>query len=565
MFRACRLFLLATCLLISSNALAQMEKCIAMLNAIENGDKVEIQDLADAIRPIIAHIGKDFIDAASRGDLDPIKAGLFVGVKVDVVNEALNIASGKGHLEVVQFLVKTVEGIDVNAKGRNGETPLINAVKNGHEEVAQWLINMGRADVNARSVEGRTALMHAIENGHNLLVLWLVGQDAIDINAKDINNKTALMYAVERGNREVMEWLLLRGADVNARDAQGRTVLMYAVYITQYVYAGEPVLRSLLDDTLFIIKSLLTAGADINAIDTNGRTALMHARHPMYGMADIIKLLLEKGAEVNTDATLNLLSRDKDFYMFLFESGYGVVYKDDVKHLVKEESHLHLAFEKFGLLLETSPSGVMDITHEDVIKGLIAIGSSDNNSNVSLHSRQFALKSLLTAGVDIDARDEADRTVLMHASFNRYLEDIVQQLIDAGANVNARDAQGRTALMYASAIGNTKIVEKLLAAGADVSAKDAQDRTASVYANSTDLYTEIGIKIKYDISVDDESRQNIMRLLSSARNLNARGIIDRAYISNNRQDDRHFNPIRALRALLERQGLDPTRMRRDDN
>ena len=565
MFRACRLCLLVTCLLISSNALAQMKECIAMLNAIERGDKVEVQDLADAIRPIIARIGEDFIGAASRGDLDPIRAGLFIGVDANVINEALNVASGNGQLKVVQFLAKTVKKIDVNAKGRNGETPLINAVKNGHEEVAQWLINVGGADINARGVDSKTALMHAIENGHNLLILWLVGQEAIDINAEDINHKTALMYAVERGNRKVIEWLLLRKADVNARDEQGRTALMYAVYITQYVYAGEPVLRSLLDDVLFIIKSLLVAGADINAIDTDGRTALMHARHTMYGMADIIKLLLEEGAQVNTDATLNLLSRDRDFYMFLLESGYGVVYKDDVKHLVKEETHLHEAFENFGSLLKASPNGIISVTDEDVLKSFMAIGSSHNHSNVSLHSRQFALKSLLTAGVDIDATDESGRTVLMYASFTRYLEDIVQYLIDAGANVNAKDGQGRTVLMYASSIGHTKVVQKLLAAGADADIADEQGRTALVYAN-TDLYTEFDIKTRYDVYISDESRESIAEMLSARMKFNAeneetRRTLESAFGDNQR---RYFDSSRVVRMLLGMQRLNP-RMRRDDN
>ena len=62
-FRACGLFVLIICLLISSNALAQIDKCIAVLNAIERGDPVEVQELANAIKPIIAEIGKDLVSA----------------------------------------------------------------------------------------------------------------------------------------------------------------------------------------------------------------------------------------------------------------------------------------------------------------------------------------------------------------------------------------------------------------------------------------------------------------------------------------------------------------------
>ena len=566
MFKICRLFLLTTCLLISSNALAQIEKCIAVLNAIENGDKIDAEDLANAIKPLIAHIGGDLIGAASRGDLDAIRAAVFVGIDVGVGNKALGVASREGQLEVVQLLIGTVEEIDVNAQSIDGKTPLIHAIKNGHERIAQWLINMEGIDINAADVNGRTPLMHAIENGYDQIALWLIGQDTIDINAADADLKTALMYAAGEGNRKVVEWLLLRRADVNAADAQGRTALMYAVYITQYVYASETGLRSLLDDTLFIIKSLLTAGADINAIDADGRTALMHARHPMYGMADIIKLLHEEGATVNTDATLNLLSRDRDFYMFLLESGYGVVYKDDIKHLVKEESHLYLAFENFGSLLKASPNGIIDITYKDVLKSFMAVASSHNRSNVSVHSRQFALKSLLTAGVDIDATDEAGRTVLMHASFTRYLEDIVQYLIDAGADVNARDEQGRTALMYASAMGHEKVVRKLIAAGADVNITDTQGRNVLVYAKSPGLYEEFDIRTRYDVSISDESRENIVGMLSARMNFNAEDIETRRILEPTFNDHRgrYPNSSRVMRTLLNMRGLNP-RMRKNDN
>ena len=403
------------------------------------------------------------------------------------------------------------------------------------------------------------AALKAIDRGDEI--------EGVDINATDVEGKTVLMYAIERGNKKIIEWLLIRKANVNAKDIHGKTALMYAVYITQYVYAEEAVLQSLLSDTIFIIQSLLAAGADINATDIDGRTALMHARHPMYGTARIIQLLLAEGAKVNTDATLGLLSRDRDFYMFLLESEYDVTYKNDIKHLVKKETHLHWAFENFKLLLTTSSEGVIDITHEDIAKSLIAIGSSSNKSSVSIHSRQFALKSLLTAGVDIDARDEASRTVLMHASFNGYLEEIVQQLIDVGANVNATDAQGRTALMYASSIGNEKVVQKLLAAEVDVSITDAQGRTALVYANSPHLHIEFGIKTRYEVYINDKSLENTVRLLSSSKvdfnsqDIKARRDLENAFSSS---QGRYPNSSKFVKMLLEMQRLNP-RMHKDDN
>lgn len=59
------------------------------------------------------------------------------------------------------------------------------------------------------------------------------------------------------------------------------------------------------------------------------------------------------------------------------------------------------------------------------------------------------VKSLLAAGVDVNARDKDGNTVLMWAASDGYA-GIVKLFLDQGADVNVRDKDGRTALMYVS-------------------------------------------------------------------------------------------------------------------
>jgi ankyrin repeat protein len=72
----------------------------------------------------------------------------------------LHCAVWKGHEEVVALLVRA--GADVNAHNENdhwGTTPLHAAAHANQSAIAQLLIDHG-ADINARDREGRTPLFH---------------------------------------------------------------------------------------------------------------------------------------------------------------------------------------------------------------------------------------------------------------------------------------------------------------------------------------------------------------------------------------------------------------------
>ncbi len=99
-----------------------------------------------------------------------------------------------------------------------------------------------------------------------------------------------------------------------------------------------------------------------------------------------------------------------------------------------------------------------------------------------------AVRSALSAGMNINATDSEGRTALMEAASHSQFE-IAKSLSDKGANVNAKDKQGKTALMYAAWRGQTDIAHVLMAKGADINAKDNEGETAlaiALKANQTD-------------------------------------------------------------------------------
>jgi hypothetical protein len=76
-----------------------------------------------------------------------------------------------------------------------------------------------------------------------------------------------------------------------------------------------------------------------------------------------------------------------------------------------------------------------------------------------------ALKSLLAAGVNVNAKGNSGMTALMHAARNNDV-DGVKMLIDAGAEVNAVNELGRNALKMAAERGYAEAVSLLQKAGA---------------------------------------------------------------------------------------------------
>jgi ankyrin repeat protein len=83
-----------------------------------------------------------------------------------------------------------------------------------------------------------------------------------------------------------------------------------------------------------------------------------------------------------------------------------------------------------------------------------------------------AIDRLLSAGADVDARDEHGQTALMNAARDGQ-PDVVQLLIAHGADLNHRAKYNLTAVMLAVVRGHLHIVKLLVAAGADLSVRGA--------------------------------------------------------------------------------------------
>jgi serine/threonine protein kinase len=233
-----------------------------------------------------------------------------------------------------------------------------------------------------------------------------------------------------------------------------------------------------------IVKLLIEKGADVNAQDHSDETALMHTNE-----LKIAKLLIEKGADVNIqDAngrTALMHTINKEIAKLLIEKGADV-----------------------NMQGNDGKTALMEARNKEIAELLISKGA---NVNIQDRSGQTALMEtnhlniaelLIAKGADVDTQNIYGRTALMRAN---HLQD-VELLIEKGANVNTQDKNGETALMHANSL---EIAELLIKKGADVNAQDKNGQTALMYTNFLEI-AELLIEKGADVHAQDENGETAL-------------------------------------------------------
>jgi uncharacterized protein len=242
----------------------------------------------------------------------------------------LMFAAREGCLECVKVLADPGAGANLNLADPDGITPMVNAIINGHYDVAGFLLDKG-ADPNLFDKAGRAALYAAVDahtmpasnrpspddSGNNMssldLIKALLAHGAsVDMQLKtqqpyrtkvDRGNDTMLttgttpiLRAAKAGDVVVVAMLLEKGANPNLATRNAINPLMAAAGLG--TNESDAVGRKKTEkEAIDTIELCLKAGVDVNAVDSKGQTALHGAAQK--GWDQVVEYLADHGAKLD--------------------------------------------------------------------------------------------------------------------------------------------------------------------------------------------------------------------------------------------------------------------------
>jgi ankyrin repeat protein len=235
--------------------------------------------------------------AAAFGSLEAMKLLIANGADAKAESEAGVTALHWCTGDVAKVRLLLDRGTDVNKASRFGRTPLLVAAGTyGTLETVQLLLQKG-AEVNVVDSAGYTPL-NAAANVDNTAVAKLLIEKGASLEAKTSIGQvgTALMGAAHSGNLELTRLLLAHHADFNAISAESDgNVKNGPVAVGNLTALHFAVANGSAEE----VKLLLDAGETVDPRDVRGMTPLMFAVSTDRPNADIVRMLLAKGADAS--------------------------------------------------------------------------------------------------------------------------------------------------------------------------------------------------------------------------------------------------------------------------
>ncbi|XP_054969931.1 ankyrin repeat domain-containing protein 6 isoform X13 [Pan paniscus] len=177
----------------------------------------------------VAALSERLLVAAYKGQTENVVQLINKGAKVAVTKHGrtpLHLAANKGHLPVVQILLKA--GCDLDVQDDGDQTALHRATVVGNTEIIAALIHEGCA-LDRQDKDGNTALHEASWHGFSQSAKLLVKAGA-NVLAKNKAGDTALHVAAALNHKKVAKILLEAGADTTIVNNAGQTPLETARY-----------------------------------------------------------------------------------------------------------------------------------------------------------------------------------------------------------------------------------------------------------------------------------------------------------------------------------------------
>jgi ankyrin repeat protein len=328
-----------------------------------------------------------------------------------------------------------------------------------------------------------TALIHVVRRGDLGSAARLLTAGApIDTRLLSVSE------AVRTGTVETVRWLLSRGARVNGWNGE-RHAPLHALL----VQGGDRRSRNKAN-TLAMLEMLLKAGADPNARFDGGRSLLS------WCSADVIKLLLEHGADANAfdrlgNAPLHVVRSVETVRLLAAHAAEpNAMTRPPVRGAAKwiaphTPYQAQLQVEPYQIQMQRLTADASDSTAA-LLDALVAAGADAKRRDGWSRNTLWYCRSVADAirhielGLDPTERGAGGET-LLHGIVNAYRTSFGRMASAValftyyqaiGLDINAPDRDGSTVLHLAAIWSNKTDIAWLLSLGADKTATDKRGR-----------------------------------------------------------------------------------------
>lgn len=338
------------------------------------------------------------------------------------------------------------------------ETLLLAAREDRQDDV--WLMLTHRdIDINLRGQDEWPALFHAIKSGNEVVVKMLLARGA-DINLKDKDGYTPLMIAIEKGYESIVNLLLERGVDIIDEHHGTRPQFLEDTYDTfkplpRYYISdvmskpgGRVVLWAVRHQQESIIKLLLDRSPEADLKKLYGPLVLIWAA--MGGYKGIAEWLIERGVEVDFKGGYDNFEGGYD----IFEGGYNRSqtplslaaihgHNDIVKLLIEKGANIEARYEGGQTPLLFAAEHGQNHTIELLLQKGARIDVHDNRGRTLLlaaaeHGQNHTIELLVEKGASIAVEDNSGRTLLSLAAEQGH-NSTIMLLLEKGAEIEAKD------------------------------------------------------------------------------------------------------------------------------